>query len=232
MGSENRDRPGAKQAFVAPKSQYSILLHAVMAGLTPLIPVPFVDDWARDGIQTRMVKHIAKTHDKRLYDSDAEALGRASGGTRSLIRYAAKKLAFYPIKRIFRTAVFVLALKDMSDIASRTYHVGYLLDYAIGAKLTERCKPEALRAAIDEVCANADTSVVNHAFRTAFNESRDLLADAVQTLRSWVGGDKAHEPREVEDLAKRLQRTFDVLPADHFIDLRKALDRSLGIASE
>lgn len=241
MGSETIDQSSAEPktyASVAPKAQREILVHAVLAGLTPLIPVPFVDDWARNGIQTRMVRRIAKAHDAGLYDADARALGRETGRDESFLFSATKKLAFYPIKRIFRKALFVLVLRDIVDISSRTYHVGYLLDFAFAQSWLAKSPPEALRSAVDEVCRQADTSPVHRAFMTVFEESRDLLGAALQSARTWMGTESRQEdggpkdeerPNEVEALADRLLRAVNILPPEHFEKLRADLEKALGI---
>ncbi len=231
MGSDQID-PQAEPttyASVAPTAQRPILVHAVIAGFTPLIPIPFVDEWARDGIQARMARQIAAAHDKLLYESDVHALGKESGPSGSVVYSAAKKLAFFPIKRLFRTALFMLVVKDIVEVASRTYHVGYLLDYAIGQGWHDRKSAQALRVAIDDICQEADTSPVRRAFGTVFEESKDLLAGAVTTMRGWVGSEQPadEEPREVGDLVDRLQRALQILPRDHFVSLRKALARGL-----
>ncbi len=240
MGSDTIDQNPAETktyASVAPKAQREILVHAVLAGLTPLIPVPFVDDWARNGIQTRMVRRIAKAHDAGLYDADARTLGRETGRDESLLFSATKKLAFYPIKRIFRKALFVLVLRDIVDISSRTYHVGYLLDYAFGQAWLAKSPPDTLRSAVDEVCRQADTSPVHRAFMTVFEESRDLLGTALQSARTWMGGAPGQEdggpkdeerPSEVEALADRLLRAVNILPPEHFEKLRADLEKALG----
>ncbi len=225
-------------AAVAPKAQREILIHAVFSGLTPLIPLPLVDDWAHKSIQQRMVKKIAEVHSTRLYEADAEKLGSETGRNGGFVYSAAKKLAFYPVIKLFRTALFVLIVKDIVEVASRTYHVGYLLDYAIGQAWQSTASPEALRTAIDDVCRHADTSPVRRAFLSVFEESRDLLDDTLNALRRWLSATQlqsdvdsasTQRPREVESIADRLQKAINVLPPQHFLHLRKELGRALGV---
>ena len=237
MGSEDTVQTGMQTTYgsVAPKAQREILVHAVLAGLTPLIPLPWVDDWAREGIHTRMVRAIAKAHEVTLYDADARALGKETGPGGSLLYSAAKKLAFLPIKKLFRKALFVLVVKDMVEVASHSYHVGYLIDYAVGNGWHGTHAPQKLREAVDEVCRSADTSPVRRAFTSVFEESRELLGAAVEGARSWMGskgeghGREEGHPEEVEALADRLLRVVNVLPPEHFEDLRADLRKTLGV---
>ena len=236
MGSDDKAPEG--YAAVAPKAQRDILVHAVLGGLTPLIPLPFVDDWVLKHMQVRMVRAIAGCHAETLDDGAATALGTQSGRDESLVLSALKKLAFFPVKKIFRTALFALIIKDLVEVTSRTYHVGYLIDHAIENGWHRSSPAEALRAAVDEVCRQADTSPVRRVFGTVFDESRALLGGAVDGLRAWasrvVGGGDAHapeeHPREVDDLVDRLQRAIRVLPPEHFVALREELARALGIS--
>ncbi len=235
MGNEDADRTGKQATYgsVAPKAQRDILVHSVLAGLTPLIPLPWVDDWAREGIQTRMVRAIAKAHGASLYDADARALGKEAGPKGSMLYSVAKKLAFLPIKKLFRKALFVLVVKDMMEVASQTYHVGYLLDFAFGQGWQGTHAPEKLREAVDAVCKRADTSPVRRAFASVFEESRELLGAAVEAARSWMGSkaedrDEEH-PKEVEALVDRLVRVVNVLPPEHFEGLRADLRATLGV---
>ena len=208
-------------AAIAPKAQRDILVHAVLGGLTPLIPLPFVDDWVLRHMQVRMVRAIAGCHDAPLDDAYSKDLGTQSGRDESIVLSALKKLAFFPVKKIFRTALFVLIVKDLVEVTSRTYHVGYLIDHAIAQGWHKKATAERLRAAVDDVCRKADTSPVRRVIGAVFQESRALLGSAVEELRTWAGRvvagggsvESVDHPAEVDDLVDRLQRAINVLPS-------------------
>lgn len=235
MVNSDTERSALTYASVAPKAQREILIHAVLAGLTPLIPLPFLDDWARHGIQIRMTRRIATVHKLSLDDAALRTLGTETGSDEPLILSVAKKLAFFPIRRVLRTALFFLIVKDIVEVASRTYHVGYLMDHVMthGWQATE--PTERVRAAIDDVCRSADTSPVRRVFSSVFKESRELIGAAVQSLRGMKKDEdrsaEAGRPSEVDALVDRLQRAFDVMPPDHFVSLRRELEKALGVSS-
>jgi hypothetical protein len=213
--------------FVTPRAQREILVHAVLTGLTPLIPIPFMDGWALDRVQARMARQIGETHGVELPEAHARVLGKETGRNLGLLGIP-KKLAFYPIKRIFRTVLFVLLIKDMADVMSRTYRVGYLLDHAFSGGRTN-LPPETLRTAVDDVCRRVDTAPLRRAVVSMFAQSRDLVRDAVRAVRAWAG--KGEPPGEVDAMADRLGYAVQALPREHFEKLRAELDEVLDRAS-
>jgi uncharacterized protein (DUF697 family) len=58
----------------APPAETVLLTHAVLVALTPLIPLPFMDDWVRGHLERRLVKTLAREHGRDLSDEDARAL--------------------------------------------------------------------------------------------------------------------------------------------------------------
>jgi hypothetical protein len=230
MGSEDLEPaagPTEAPSFEAPRAQRDILVHAVLTGLTPLIPVPFMDGWALDRVQARMAHRIAEAYGVDLSEAQARALGKETGRSMGLFDIP-KKLAFYPVKRLFRTVLFVLVIKDMADATSHTYRVGYLLDHAFSRGWAS-LPPSTLRTAVDDVCRRVDEVPVRRAFRRMFEQSRGLLRDAVRAARAWAG--RGAHPSEVEAMARRLGEAVQALPREHFEKLRAELDLELDGAN-
>lgn len=229
MGSEELD-PAAVSAeapsFVSPKAQRDILVHAVLTGLTPLIPIPFMDGWALARVQARMARRIGEAHGVDLSEAEARVLGKETGRSLGILDLP-KKLAFYPVKRIFRTVLFVLVIKDMADATSHTYRVGYLLDHAF-SRGWANLPASTLRSAVDDVCRRVDTAPLRRAIRSMFERSRDLLRDAVRAARAWAGN--SAYPGEVDAVADRLGEVLQALPREHFEKLRAELDREIDHA--
>jgi hypothetical protein len=51
-----------------------ILVHALLVGLTPLIPIPFLDDWVKNIFLRRMVRQVAAAREVTLGNAEVEAL--------------------------------------------------------------------------------------------------------------------------------------------------------------
>src|SRR5215208_1942675 len=91
-------------AELSSTNQRQIILHAVLAGLTPLIPVPLVDDLVKSYFQRRMVRKLAAAHRRRLSDADIETL--ADDQDSGCLAGCLTTVLLLPLKAIFRKIFF------------------------------------------------------------------------------------------------------------------------------
>ena len=120
----------------------SLIGHAVLTALCPLIPIPFLDDWIRDVIRRRMVRGLLVESNAHLSDGNIDILacghnpitttGCVSGCLRKAVKIPFNFLFKLLFKKILRKIVFVLAIKDSVDTFSATFHEGFLLKHALG----------------------------------------------------------------------------------------------------
>ncbi|PYT01215.1 MAG: hypothetical protein DMF65_08050 [Acidobacteria bacterium] len=122
------DRQDALQTSEA-GNQRSLVTHAVLAGLTPLIPVPVVDDLAKNYFRKRLVRRLAAANGRGLSIEELAALTREREG--GCVRGCLVAAVVYPLKAVFRKIFYFLEWKRAVDLASRTYHFGYLVNYAM-----------------------------------------------------------------------------------------------------
>lgn len=227
-----------------PKTQRIIATHAVLAGLTPLIPVPVVDDIAKSFFRQRLVRSLAAAHGRTVTGADAEAFAaeRESGCMSGCVG----SLLLYPLKKVFRKIFFVLEWKRAVDLTSRTYHFGYLVDHVFAERLDERTGRSAAEvgAALDAVCREAPIKPLEAAVGATFRQSRGVLSSGAslleRSLRRVVGRKKkeqveravesveAEEERQIEPVVTRLQRSVEAIPEDHFRRLREQLAAKLS----
>src|SRR5207302_10353585 len=97
-------RKGSKRA-----ATYSIL-----AALTPLIPIPIVDDLVLAYLRRRLVRELAIAHARSLSGEDVAVLANER------VRYFTGCLA-YPLKVLFRKLFFFLEWKRAADVGAHTY---------------------------------------------------------------------------------------------------------------
>src|SRR5262245_38590290 len=128
-----------------------VLNYAVLVGLTPLIPVPVLDDVVKTHFYRGMVRSLA--HANRLALSDAEiaalAQERGSGCLYGCTLGAVEFLA----KRLVQKAIFVLEWRRAVDLVTHTYYSGRLLAFAFERgwyKPGDRAGAARLRAAVDQ----------------------------------------------------------------------------------
>jgi hypothetical protein len=228
--------------------QRGLVAHAVLVGLTPLIPVPVVDDLAKNYFRRRLVRRLAAASGRSLSDAELGALLKER--ERGCVRGCLTAVLVYPLKATFRKVFYFLEWKRAVDLASRTYHFGYLVGYALrpregGASLVDLCGAEAVSRAIQTVCREAPIKPVEAAVAGTFRGSRRVLRAAANLLASPLRrlAGRAHpeevaeaiervepeEEREIEPVVTRLQRSIGSVPEEHFRSLREQLDARLGL---
>src|ERR1043166_3337787 len=180
--SEGGSRRGAEVG-----SQRALVAHAVLTGLTPLIPLPLVDDLAKNYFRRRLVRGLGAASGRGLSDDEASALLKEKG--RGCLLGCLSAALVYPLKAVFRKVFYFLEWKRAVDLASRTYHFGYLTAYALrpregGATLVDLCGAEAVGQAIQTVCREAPIRPVEAAIAGTFRGSRRGLRAAANLLAS------------------------------------------------
>jgi len=249
------DETGRTDAQPAPEGASRKLLatHAVLVGLTPLIPVPVVDDLVKSHLLRRMAGELAAGRGWRLGPEEVEALTAERGGGGHLGGCLGQAL-LYPLKKVFRKIFFFLEWKRAADLTSRTYHHGYLIDYALraradGTRLIELKTAAEVGAAIDAVCREAPVKPLESAVGATFRGSKSVLAGAAGVLEralrrrgaprtdprevaEAVEAVEAEEERRIEGVTRGLQGAVANIPEEHFRLLRERLDARLGVAPE
>ncbi len=225
-------------------NQNSLVTHAVLVGLTPLIPVPFVDDLVKAHLLRRMVIALAASHARSVRPQDVETLIEDRGGC---ALGCLGQVVLYPLKKIFRKVFFFLEWKRAVDLTSRTYHQGYLIDYALSSDAIFGAKTMAeIRDAIDAVCRESPVKPLESAIGATFRKSRGVLRSAAQIfagalkrrgdarpdrqqVAEVVDAVEEQEEREIAPVTTGLQRAVANIPEEHFRRLRTRLDARLGI---
>jgi len=244
------DEQNALQASGA-GDQRSLLTYAVFVGLTPLIPVPVLDDVVKGYFRRRLVRALGAARGRAL--TEEEVAGLAAEGGDGCLRGCAVQAVVYPLKKVFRKVFYFLEWKRAADLTSQTYHFGHLVGYALerradGTTLVDLRGAAAVGAAVEAVCREAPIKPVERAVGGTFRQSHKALGAAAsllgQSLRRVTGRASGaevaraieevepREAREVEAVVTRLQRSLASVPEEHFRDLRRRLDEKLQSSSQ
>jgi hypothetical protein len=231
--------------------QRGIVTYAVLAGLTPLIPIPILDDLAKNYFRKRLVRSVASDAGRRLSEEEVDALSAEQ--ERGCLTGCLLTALVYPLKAVFRKLFYFLEWKRAADLTSRTYHFGYLTSYAVrprdgGASALDLCGAEAVGSAIQAVCREAPIKPLEAAVGGTFRQSRRALKGAAallsSALRRVTRGARDEqvaealqsvepaEERELDPVVTRLQRSIANVPEEHFRSLRQNLDARLGLPTE
>lgn len=227
-------------------NQHWLATHAVLVGLTPLIPVPFLDDVAKGYFRRRLVRQLAASHGRELGAAELDALTKEDDG--GCLRGCLSAVLVYPLKKIFRKVFYFLEWKRAADLTSHTYHFGYLMNYALrrgpdGRSLLDARGAEAVGAAVAAVCRDAPIKPVEGAVSATFRQSRkalgggaELLGASLRRLTRRAPAEQVaeaieevepREQREIEPAVSRLQRAVAAVPEEHFARLRAGLHERL-----
>jgi hypothetical protein len=221
---------------MGPKAHKDILLYSLFASFTPFIPLPLVDDMAENRMERIMIRKISQAHGVAVSEDDLVILAsKADGKLIKKIGFgAAKKL----IKKMAIKTTVIFVAKDASDTFSSCYHVGYLIDHAHQARLAKHYSPVAIRKAVDSVCSQFDTSLVNRVFFQVLRESASLIGVAKDFLVKVMIGkssDKSSSdniseeiPTEAMDVVEMIRTKLDLLPPSYFIELRQRFTEELA----
>ncbi len=219
-----------------PSTDGILLTHTTLIALTPLIPLPFVDDWVRGWLLRRMARGLAEAHRLRIWPEEIRVLVELPSS--SWVGGMVKGAILSPIKKVLRKTFMFLAGKRIVDIASETYHRGYLIDLAFARGWCEPhgdCSAKELRSAIDAVLKEVPVSQspVTTALRAGFEEAQSTLADVYTSLRARIGGvpTEATVARAIDDaeaaglggVVASLRRALLEVPREHFEALERAL---------
>lgn len=176
-----------------------ILTHAVLAGLTPLIPVPFLDDWVKAIFIRRMVRQLSQARGINLTNEEVEGLSQEyfwDGCLEGCVGIFLRLL-----RELFSKVFFWIEWRRALATLSITYYSGFLFDSALldgwpasmpealapvgpepGAPL--RIVPAAvihLREAIRRARYGANLKLIQHLIRP-----REMLAAAWTLIRRSI----------------------------------------------
>lgn len=224
--------------------QHVLVTHAVLTGLTPLIPVPLVDDLVKNYFRKRLVRSLAATAGRTLTGEELDAL--VSEGEGGCLRGCAVAVLVYPLKAVFRKIFYFLEWKRAADLTSRTYHFGYLVGHALRPRagapsLLDTYGARAVNKAVESVCREAPIKPLESAIGGTFRKSKGVLRAAAALLsRSLrrqppqpehvaeaIESVEPEEERELQPVVTRLQRSIASVPDEHFRSLRESFEARL-----
>lgn len=167
-----------------------ILTHSVLIGLTPLIPIPIVDDWIKSAFQRSLVRQLTGAHGVRLTNEQVDALIQESfwdGCVESCLG-----VIVYLLRELVSKVLFFLEWRRSFNLVGQTYYTGFLLDAALldGYPLAGDGKTTAeaarLREAIRRARYGANMRLIQRLFREAVRPF-SLLGAAGPLIRQAFG---------------------------------------------
>jgi hypothetical protein len=184
---------------------WRIYAEATCAGLTALLPLPFVDLAFEAYFRRRMPATIAKVRKQDLADGARYRLGRGLGKLVSLDGCLALPLgvARYIVKKIWRKVIYVFAIADATSLVSAYWHRAYLFDHLIKAgHLGPDVDWPRSSAVFEKVLMETDTGPL-------MGLARQTVASVHRVFRLLVLARRRGAAKETESLSTILHSHWD-----------------------
>lgn len=237
----------AAAALATQAPERILIKYAALVGLTPLIPLPLLDDLAQGYFERRMIEKLAAAHQLALTSEQLDALASPPTTFGGWLKGCLTTAVLYPISKLLRKIFFFLEIKRALDLVAVTYVRGHLLDRTMRRALLAPAgphTPDAVRDATEQAITRVGTSPIGLALRGSFRDSGALVARLAEqmfaALRRLPGradrSQVAAAAQAVEDNANpalqevkaRVEEGIKDVPPDHFQRLEAALDEALS----
>ena len=168
---------GTSPAPIPTDFDWLIYADATFAGLSLLLPIPFVDGLLETYFRRRMPGDIARRRGRALPVRSIRAVNRQRATWWPGCLLWPGQAVVYLIRNLWRTLVYILTVYDTSEKLSYYWHRAFLLDYAIGrGDLDRPAQAELAAAALHRVLETTQTSPL-----------LNLAGEIVQQARSRIG---------------------------------------------
>lgn len=185
---------------------------ATLAGLSVLIPIPFLDDAFESFFRRRIPGAVARSRGRTLPDDVRAVLSEGEGGWGCAALPV--KLTLGLLKRLSRKILYFLTIKSATDRLSQYWSRAFLIDHMlVSGHLENVSSARVARRALDEVLANTAGPFARIA-RQVVDGARNVWP-ALRRAR------RGEEPAEVRQARAQLEGRWD----DAADDLRSLAGR-------
>lgn len=162
---------------------------AMACGLAMLIPLPLLDEYVARRLTRQMFAEQAR---ERGVDLPEEALHLLTEDRSSLVSGCLVALVVWPLKKLFRTVLYFLTVKDVLDGATVAAHRATMFAIALDAGVLPAHASE-VRALMDTVLSRVRVSPVSRSLWLQDRPALDLdpttgLGRALRWLQKHGGG--------------------------------------------
>ena len=185
--------------------EWSRYADATLAGLSVLIPIPFMDDAFEGFFRGRIPGAVARSRDRVLPDDVRAVLGEGNGGR----GWAAipLRLTLGLAKRLSRKVLYFLTIKTAADRLNQYWSRAFLIDHMLMAgHLETAASARAGRRALDEVLTTAPGPLPRLA--------RQVIASTRNVWPALRRARRGEEPEEVRQVRSQMEGQWTEAAAD------------------
>ncbi len=160
-------------------SDWLLLYHVVLIGVSSLIPLPFLDDLFAEYFERRLVSRLARSHGVALSSRQIKQLAQQRG-VGCLI--GCSLIFSYLLQETIQTFLPWLKWQHAVDRATEAYYSGYLWNSLFGSPGFDAEYAAQYGRAVQNARKGTNTELVKNLVRATFNSSRGLVLDTSRGL--------------------------------------------------
>ncbi len=234
-----------------------LTFYSVLGGLCPLIPVPFVDDWALSQVQRRMIGEVARRRGVTLAPEAAKILtgGEDAGwpGCLGAVGWVFREVVGAILGWLFRTVFYFLTIRRSVRRSSETLHLGYLFDHALRRETMPAVTAvtavtaegaRSIRRALLATLTEVDAQPIYQTLFRDFRRSLSLLLQGAALFRRFLPRRRKRKETDLAGQSEVFERQEELLGSftdrlaenlwgnqAYFMALESAFDRNLPRAA-
>ena len=199
---------------------------ALLRGLCYLIPVPFLDDFIAQRVLKNMVTSLLNDHGRSFPDKRVAVLyeGESKGCLAKIWSFAVG-LIIKPLKKLFKTFFFVLAIRDVALGIGSTLFLGRCLNRSLNQQALGN--EDASKAEADPTSLEAQSLQIFQAYKTSYKGSdKKVILQTLQAFLKQLKGLGSWGVSAVKTLFGKKQESYDgveALPEGEQVKVVKAV---------
>lgn len=208
-------------------SDLDLLTMVVLIGASALVPIPLLDDVAKNYLVRRLIRTLAQREGMSLTAEEIERLTQDPPSGCCLWGCLGNAVV-YPIKRLIRKILFFLEIKRAVDQSSIALAKAWLFSLALRRGLWSPGRDlgecDRLREGILTACQSHGVQPLETAFRHGFRGARDLLKEfALRLFRREIANK--------EELEAAVQQ-FEEEQGERLASISKKIGDALAVLGE
>ena len=190
---------------------WSLYADATFAGLSMLVPFPFVDSAFEWFFKRRVPGAVARWRGRRLEPEVVAELNYEKNSWLDSCLMLPVTLTWGLIKRLSKKVLYFLTVKEATDHLSYQWHRAFLIDYALQqGHLETRADAEVARLAMEYALATATTSPLENLAQRLIPHTRHIT----RSLRKARKGEEDEVIGEKRDMMAKAWVGFAEYLAD------------------
>jgi hypothetical protein len=201
----------ARRSAATTGFHWGLYADATFAGLSVLVPIPFLDSAFEWFFKRRVPGAVARWRGRRLEPAVAAELNREKGSWWESCLMLPITLTWGLIKRLSKKVLYFLTIKEATDHLSYQWHRAFLIDYALGSGHLETPESaEVARLALEYALATATTSPLEQLAQRLVPHTRHVT----RSLRKARKGEEDEMIAEQRNMMARAWSEFGEYLAD------------------